>query len=147
MIQKLETDVNSIKGNAKPAPAPALVKGGAGEFIFELPALPPQVTNQGHASPIVEGERMQLGLITKFKGDRARKPHTHPNEQWNYIVKGKLRVKIGDQPERLCGPGTLLYFPANVVHSTAATADEDVVFLAIKDRSNGMFNNTAAEDQ
>ncbi len=123
------------------------IKAGNGEFIFKLTELPRRSSNQGHTSPVVEGERIQVGLITKTKGDRARKPHSHPNEQWNYIVQGTLRVKIGDQPEQLCGPGTLLYFPANVVHSTAATADEDVVFFAVKDRSHGMFENKPAADQ
>jgi quercetin dioxygenase-like cupin family protein len=87
---------------------------------------------------VVEGERIQVGLITKTKGERERKPHTHPNEQWNYIVKGTLRVKVGDAPEQLCGPGTLLYFPANIVHYTIATEDEDVVFFAVKDLSHGI---------
>lgn len=57
--------------------------------------------------------------------------------QWNYIVKGTLRVKVGDGPEQLCGPGTLLYFPANIVHYTIAT--EDVVFFAVKDLSHGII--------
>jgi quercetin dioxygenase-like cupin family protein len=124
-----------------------MIKAGHGEFIFRLAELPRMSSNQGHTSPVVEGERIQVGLITKTRGDRARKPHTHPNEQWNYILQGTLRVKIGDQPEQLCGPGTLLYFPANVVHSTAATPEEDVVFFAVKDRSHGMFDNKPAADQ
>jgi quercetin dioxygenase-like cupin family protein len=123
------------------------IKAGNGDFIFKLTELPRRSSNQGHSSPVVEGERIQVGLITKTKGQRERKPHTHPNEQWNYIVKGKLRVKIGDQPEQICGPGTLLYFPANVVHSTAATPDEDVVFFAVKDRSQGMFENKRVEEK
>lgn len=54
-------------------------------------------------------------------------------------MKGKLRVKVGDQPEHICGPGTLLYFPANVVHYTIATEDEDVVFFAVKDMTHGII--------
>ena len=123
------------------------IKAGNGEFIFRLTELPQRTSNQGYTSPVVEGERIQVGLITKTRGERERKPHTHPNEQWNYIVKGKLRVKIGDQPEQICGPGTLLYFPANVVHSTAATPDEDVVFFAVKDRSQGMFENQRVDEK
>ena len=46
-----------------------------------------------------------------------------------------------DQPEQLCGPGTLLYFPANIVHSTVATQDGDVVFLAVKDLSHGIHGS------
>jgi len=48
-------------------------------------------------------------------------------------------VKVGDQPEHICGPGTLLYFPANVVHYTIATEDEDVVFFAVKDMTHGII--------
>ena len=120
-------------------------KAGDGRFVFELGKL--QRIKVGGAyspaeGPVVEGERMQVGLITKTKGTGAR-PHLHPNEQWNYIVKGTLRVKIADQPEQLCGPGTLLYFPANTVHSTVATADEDVVFFTVKDLSHGIHGMAA----
>jgi len=137
--------MNTLNG-AKPLNA-GTIRAGDGGFIFKLTDLPRRSSNQGHTSPVVEGEHIQVSLITKTKGDRVRKPHTHPNEQWNYIVQGTLRVKIGDQPEQLCGPGTLLYFPANVVHSTAATPEEDVIFFAVKDRSQGMFENKPAEDK
>ena len=91
------------------------VKAGDGDYIFPL---------------------AQMAGIEAGTGSN---PHHHPNEQWNYIVKGKLRVKVGDQPERICGPGTLLYFPANVVHYTIATEDEDVVFFAVKDMTHGII--------
>ena len=56
---------------------------------------------------------------------------------------GDTTVRVGDQPEQLCGPGTLLYFPANTVHSTVATADEDAVYLAVKDMSHGIIGMAA----
>ena len=99
------------------------VKAGNGKYIFELTKMAGMDAGIGYSTafgPVIEGERMQCGLIRKEKGTGAR-PHLHPNEQWNYIVQGTLRVKIADQPEQLCGPGTLLYFPANTVHSTVAT--------------------------
>ena len=116
------------------------VLGGNGRYIFNLSEMAGMDAGKGYSTafgPVVEGERMQVGLIHKSKGTGAR-PHTHPNEQWNFIVKGTLRVKVGDQPEQLCGPGTVLYFPAGIVHSTVATADEDVVFFTVKDRSHGI---------
>jgi len=124
-----------------------VLRGGNGEFIFKLDELPSRASKVGYTSPVIEGERMQVSLVTKTKCNGVRRPHTHPNEQWNYIVKGTLKVKIGDQPEQICGPGTLLYFPANVVHSTAPMPDDDVVFFAVKDKSQGMFENTPAQDQ
>ena len=121
------------------------IKGGDGRYIFDLDKLQRMDTGTGYSSaegPVVEGDRIQCGLMTKKRGTGAR-PHLHPNEQWNYIVKGTLRVKVGDEPEQLCGPGTLLYFPANVVHSTVATHDEDVVFFTVKDMTHGIIGKAA----
>jgi quercetin dioxygenase-like cupin family protein len=130
---------------AKQTKTPGAVKGGDGQFVFTLHEMPQIAAGTGYASaegPVVEGERIQCGLITKKRGTGAR-PHIHPNEQWNFILQGTLRVKIGDQPEQLCSPGTLLYFPANMVHSTVATADEDVIFFTAKDMSHGMIGMAA----
>lgn len=121
------------------------VKGGDEGYIFPLDRMAGIDTGVGYSTangPVIEGDRIQCGLMTKKAGTGAR-PHLHPNEQWNYIVKGTLRVKIGDQPEQLCGPGTLLYFPANIVHSTVATPEADVVFFTVKDMSHGIMGKAA----
>jgi quercetin dioxygenase-like cupin family protein len=125
---------------------PGAVKGGeGGQYCFKLTEMKHIPAGTGYSTaegPVVEGERIQCGLISKKRGTGAR-PHFHPNEQWNYVVKGTLRVKIGDQPEQLCGPGTLIYIPANIVHATIATQDEDVVFFAVKDMSHGIIGMSA----
>ncbi len=124
---------------------PGAVRGGDGRYIFNLNEMQHIDAGTGYSSaegPVVEGERIQCGLIHKKRGTGAR-PHSHPNEQWNYIIKGRLRVKVGDQPEQVCGPGTLLYFPANIVHSTVATGDEDVIFFTAKDMSHGIIGMAA----
>jgi len=129
----------SVK-TGKQTRTPGAVKGGDGKFIFPLEKMGKIDAGVGYSTgvgPVVEGERMQCALVTKERGTGSN-PHHHPNEQWNYIVKGTLRVKVGDAPEQLCGPGTLLYFPANIVHYTIATEDEDVVFFAVKDLSHGI---------
>ena len=116
------------------------VKGGDGNYIFPLAQMGRIEAGTGYSTamgPVVECERMQCSLVHKERGTGSN-PHHHPNEQLNYIIKGTLRVKIGDFPEQLCGPGTLLYFPANMVHYTIATEDEDVVFFALKDLSHGI---------
>jgi quercetin dioxygenase-like cupin family protein len=121
------------------------LKGGDGNYIFAMTQLAGIEAGTGYSTahgPVVEGERMQCALVTKQRGTGSRQ-HLHPNEQWNYIVKGTLRVKVADEPEQLCGPGTLLYFPANVVHYTIATQDEDVVFFAVKDLSHGIIGKAA----
>jgi len=137
--------MSSVQKQEQQTRTEGAVKAGDGNYIFELERLNKIDAGVGYSTahgPVVEGDRIQCGLITKKRGTGAR-PHLHPNEQWNYIVKGTLRVKIGEQPERLCGPGTLLYFPANMVHSTVATPDEDVVFFTVKDLSHGIIGMAA----
>ena len=115
-------------------------RAGDGNFIFKLAEMARIDAGRGYSSaegPVVEGERMQIGLVKKKRGTGAR-AHTHSNEQWTYILSGTLRVKIGDQPEQLCGPGTLLYLPANIVHYTIATQDADVEFFTVKDLTAGI---------
>jgi len=120
-------------------------KAGAGSHFFVLDDLPQIEAGAGYSSAIggvVEGVRTQCGLIHKARGTGAR-PHSHPNEQWNYILKGRLRVRIEGEAERIAGPGTLVYFPPDVVHSTVALPDEDVVFFVVKDLTHGIAGQAA----
>ncbi len=77
------------------------------------------------------------GLMRIPRGTGAR-AHSHPNEQWSYIIEGELLVDIGGVKARV-GPGTLVYMPPNVVHSATASPDADVVFLTFKDTSYGLW--------
>ena len=94
--------------------------------------------------PLVQGERIQVSLVHKPAGTGA-KPHTHPNEQFNYLLKGKLKAMVNGQ-EQVVTAGTLIHIPANVVHATVATLDEDVVFLAMKDMSWGIAGTAVDQD-
>jgi quercetin dioxygenase-like cupin family protein len=124
---------------------PGAVQGGKEGYLFHLPEMAGLDSGVGYSSahgPVVEGERIQVGLMRKARGTGAR-PHRHPNEQWNYVLSGSLRVSIEGEEERVVGPGTLIFFPANKIHSTVATADEDVYFLAVKDMSHGIIGMAA----
>jgi quercetin dioxygenase-like cupin family protein len=121
------------------------IKAGSGSHFFVLDDLPRIEAGAGYSSAmggVVEGVRTQCGLIHKARGTGAR-PHSHPNEQWNYVLKGRLRVLIDGEPERIAGPGTLVYFPPNLVHSTVALSDEDVVFFVVKDLTHGIVGQAA----
>jgi quercetin dioxygenase-like cupin family protein len=45
--------------------------------------------------------------------------HQHPHEQTTYVIRGRLRVQIGDETIE-AGPGSLAYFPSNVPHAVWA---------------------------
>ena len=137
--------MSDVKTAAKETKNKGAVRAGDGKFIFALEEMNKIDAGTGYSSahgPVVEGDRMQVGLMTKHRGTGAR-PHSHPNEQWNYIVSGRVRVNIEGEEERIVGPGTLLYFPANKVHSTVALQDADVTFLAIKDLTHGIIGMAA----
>ncbi len=114
-------------------------KAGNGNNIFQLDKLTGMRAGAAYSTargPVIEGTHTQVGLMHKSRGTGAR-PHSHPNEQWNYILQGKVRAII-DGKETIAGPGTLLYLPANVVHSTVALPEEDVVFFVVKDLTHGI---------
>ena len=120
-------------------------KAGEGENIFDLAGLrgiPGGASYSTAFGGVVEGQRTQCGLMRKARGTGAR-PHSHPNEQWNYVVQGRLRVSIAGQEDRVVGPGTLIYFAPDVVHCTVALPEEDVLFFVVKDLSHGIEGRPA----
>lgn len=86
---------------------------------------------------VLTGGRIVLTLGTQARGTGA-KPHTHPNEQFNYIVQGTMVNEIEGELV-FAGPGTLLHTPASAVHTGLACPDEDLVFLAMKDTRSGII--------
>jgi quercetin dioxygenase-like cupin family protein len=84
----------------------------------------------------VEGDRIQVGLMRMPKGTGSR-PHSHPNEQWIYVMQGTLESEVAGVKSR-AGSGSLIYIPANAVHSAMATPDADVIFLTAKDMTHGI---------
>ena len=127
------------------ARTPGAKRAGAGEYLFDLTKV-----NQIKGGPdystaagaCVEGERMIVGLMRMPAGTGAE-PHSHPNEQWIYILEGTFRAKVGDK-EVEARPGSVIYVPANAVHSGKASPDADVVFFTCKDASHGLHGIKAA---
>jgi mannose-6-phosphate isomerase-like protein (cupin superfamily) len=76
---------------------------------------------------IVLGDSM-LALHEAFP-DLKCNPHTHASSQMTYVLKGKLRMRIGDE-ERVLLPGEFAFVPSNVEHSIESL-DEYVVALDV----------------
>lgn len=115
------------------------IKAGDGHYTFDLARLRTIDAGPGYSTahgPVVEGERIQIGLMRLPRGTGGR-PHRHPNEQWIYVIQGTIESDVNGVKSR-GGPGHLIYIPANTVHSALATPEEDVVFLTAKDMSHGI---------
>lgn len=117
-------------------------RAGDGEYFFDFGDLEGIDAGTGYSTshgPIIEGDRMQVGLIHMSAGTGAR-PHTHPNEQFIYVLQGTLSARIDGQ-EADVSEGSVMYIPADVEHAAHATADGDVYFYVVKDLSHGIVGS------
>lgn len=113
--------------------------GGEGNYYFDVAALTGVEAGKGYAptfGPVVEGELTQVGVMTIPAG-QSSDPHTHPNEQWIYLLSGRLNAVVDGQ-EREVQPGELMYIPANTVHSVDVMPGEDAKFFTCKDLRHGI---------
>jgi len=122
------------------------VSAGNGNYVFNLAKLDEIEAGPAYSltkGSLVVGERSMWGLMRLPRGTGSR-PHSHANEQWVYVIKGHLSVNIAGTKGEL-GPGYLVYFPPDVVHSAMAGEDEDVIFLTSKDRAQGVWGKPVDE--
>lgn len=117
------------------------IRAGNGQYHFRMAKLKKVPAGTGYSTShggVVEGARILVGYIHKPRGTGSRM-HSHKNEQLNYVLRGTLVGTVNGK--RVSAPaGTLVYIPANAPHNlVASTKDEDVIFLAIKDLSQGII--------
>jgi quercetin dioxygenase-like cupin family protein len=116
-------------------------KGGRGKYQFNLAKVKDTPAGTGYSTShggVVEGERMLVGWIHKERGTGSRM-HTHKNEQFNYVVRGTLVGSVNGKKVK-APAGSLIYIPANAPHTLVADPhDKDVIFIAIKDLSQGII--------
>ncbi len=130
---------------AEAARTPGATRAGSGDYVFELAKLnhilggPAYSTANGTC---VEGDRMMVALMRMPAGTGAE-AHSHPNEQWIYILEGTFAANIGGKVVK-APAGSVLYIPSDVVHSGKATPEADVVFFTCKDTSHSLHGNKRA---
>lgn len=86
--------------------------------------------------PVLTGTHVLVGWMSKAHGTGS-KLHTHPNEQFNYVVRGTLIADMDGQVFRVPA-GSVVHIPAGMVHSHVSTAEEDVIFIPFKDTRHGI---------
>ena len=75
---------------------------------------------------------------TEFSGDRVvvykvhfepaqgAEPHAHPEEQFMYVISGRLRVTVDGEPFEVAG-GEAAWFPPNAEHQSEAIEPTDAI--------------------
>jgi quercetin dioxygenase-like cupin family protein len=85
---------------------------------------------------VVAGKSLQVSLVHNARGTGS-KLHTHPNEQFNYVLQGMLIADIDGQVFRV-PVGHIIHIPAGMVHSHVSSPEGDVLFVAAKDTRHGI---------
>ena len=127
------------------ARTPGAKRAGPGEHLFDLAKVNHLLGGPDYSTAngaVVEGDRMIVGLMRMPAGTGAE-AHSHPNEQWIYILQGTFRANVGGKDVE-AKAGSLVYIPSNTMHSGKATADGDVVFFTVKDASHSLHGIKAA---
>ena len=75
--------------------------------------------------PFVQGEKIMMGRFSYPAGGKA-KAHAHPNEQIVWVMKGRARVRIGEE-EKVVGPGDIYMIPADTEHETETLEEREVI--------------------
>jgi quercetin dioxygenase-like cupin family protein len=124
---------------------PGAKRAGPGEYAFDLGTVEEVLGGPDYSSahgPCVEGDRMIVGLM-RMKAGTGAQAHSHPNEQWIYILEGTFNAVV-DGRSIEAKPGTVVYIPADTIHAGAASADGDVVFFTVKDGSHSLHGIKAS---
>jgi quercetin dioxygenase-like cupin family protein len=77
----------------------------------------------------ITGDKLQL-IWARFEPGGEYETHSHPHEQFSFMVEGKMRLFVGDQ-EKVVGPGDIWYAPPNVVHGGKLLGDAPVLFVDV----------------
>jgi quercetin dioxygenase-like cupin family protein len=112
---------------------------GPEDYFFEMTKLDTLKGGPDYSSALgtaVHGEKMIVGLMRMAAGTGSD-PHSHPNEQWIFVLEGTLEMTVGGKVKR-AKAGTAIYVPGNVMHHAAVRGKEDVVFFTVKDTSWGL---------
>ena len=85
----------------------------------------------------LKGERLQVGHVHKGVGS-GTKLHTHPNEQFSFVLEGTMIYEIAGEKQLEAPPHSVPHLPPGIVHGAIASAAGDVLTFVAKDTSHGM---------
>ena len=107
-----------------------------------------QVTRAGEGSVTAREEGIEIRNMAAMFRDRLATPYfvtydfdpalqsapirtaTHSGQEYDYVLSGKLRLRVGEHEETL-GPGDSAFYRSSVPHGMVAVGGEKCTFLAV----------------
>jgi len=69
-------------------------------------------------------------VIVEPKNDKSVSYNSHPGQEFNYIIEGRLKFFLGDK-EMILQPGDSIYFDSGLPHGMLAEEGKPAKFLAL----------------
>lgn len=97
--------------------------------VYNLDDVPPVREEPGFRQVVFRGIDQMIGF-TRIEPERENSdPHTHPFEQMNMLVDGRLDFLVGEERVSL-EPNDVLTIPPEVPHASRTVAGESATLLA-----------------
>jgi quercetin dioxygenase-like cupin family protein len=126
------------------ARTPGAKRAGPGEHLFDMHKVN-RIMGGPDYSPVfggcVEGDRMIVALM-RYPAGQPSDAHSHPNEQWIFILEGELEMQFDGRWQRGVA-GQAFYVPAGKLHQARNEGKSDCVFFTCKDASAGLHGTKA----
>ena len=85
---------------------------------------------EAHAANFVNRKADPFVVIVEPKEDKTVAYNSHPGQEFNYLLSGRLKFFIGDS-EMVLEPGDSIYFDSGKPHAMLAMDGKAAKFLAI----------------
>jgi oxalate decarboxylase/phosphoglucose isomerase-like protein (cupin superfamily) len=80
---------------------------------------------------VTDAERFSFGIV-KLAPGKGHERHNHPgSEEIIYVVSGEGDQMVDDQAPVKVGPGSSVYIPADIYHSTVNTGTETLELIVV----------------
>ena len=91
---------------------------------YQWDAMPKESLDKNIERRIITGAQIMIGQLFLKEGTQVAK-HQHHNEQITYILKGALKLLLGEHEDQeiIVRAGEVLVIPPNLPHSAVALED------------------------
>lgn len=97
--------------------------------VYNLQDVPAVRDEPGVTQKVFRGLDQMVGFTVIRPEKEDAEPHSHPYEQVNMLVEGRLDFVVGDERVSL-EPYDILEIPPGVEHTSRVASDEPAVLLA-----------------
>lgn len=114
--------------------------------VHNLDESPPYREEEGFRQVVFRGIDQLIGFSQMTPEKPEAEPHTHPYEQMNMLLEGRLEFHVDGEWVEL-EPYDAITIPPEIPHTARPVAGEDATFLAIWPLREDRIDGTAYQQE